>query len=147
MRPSTSGPETLRFDAPTSRSSVARRNASSASASSCSRRRCSTEIVERVELGGGARELVVERRQHLFLDLLHRDLHGRALLAGALELDVLRLADRHADELLLELGKQAAGAQLDDVVPLAAVLRQQIDDDGVALLGGPALDRRQLRDR
>src|SRR5712692_591161 len=62
-----------------------------------------TELVEGVELGGGARELVVELRQHLLLDLLHDrlDLH-RLCFAAPLELDLLRLAGAHSDQLFLE---------------------------------------------
>ena len=107
-----------------------------------------TELVDRVELGGGARELVVERRQHLLLDLLHRHLHRRpGFLAGTVELDVLRLAGRHPDQLLLELRQQPSRPELDDVVALAAVTRDEIDHDGVALLSRTILDRRQLGDR
>src|SRR5438445_562675 len=67
------------------------------------------QLVERVELGGRARKLVVQRWQHLLLDLLHRRLDaGRLLVARARELDVLGLARPHADELLLELRNQPA---------------------------------------
>src|SRR5215210_8799535 len=52
--------------------------------------------VERVELARGARQVVVEIRQQLLLELLHlnRRLRGRAV--GLLEVDLLRLARRGA---------------------------------------------------
>src|SRR5207247_2147663 len=65
------------------------------------------ELGESVELGGRARELVVELWEHLLLDLLHErtDL-DRLGLAGLLELDLPRLAGAHACQLLLELRDQ-----------------------------------------
>src|SRR5919204_5367926 len=105
------------------------------------------ELVERVELGCGHREVVVQRRQHLLLDLLHRRLDDPQLVVWQLEAKLAGLAHRHADQLLLELRNETARAELDDVVllPLAA-LADHVEDDGVAQLRGPILHRRQLRD-
>src|SRR5205807_1905298 len=65
------------------------------------------ELRKRVELGGGARELVVELGQHLLLDLLDRGLDAHRLVpARPLELEVLRLTRTHPDQLPLELGKE-----------------------------------------
>src|SRR6266516_867599 len=106
-----------------------------------------TELFERVELGGGASEAVVELRQHLLLDLLHDRLDlDRLRFAGCLELDLLRLAGIHPDELFLELRNQPARAELDDVVALAAVVGNEIDDHRVAERRGASLGRGQLRD-
>src|SRR6266851_1822517 len=66
-----------------------------------------SELVDGVELGGGARELVVELREHLLLDLFHDRMDlDRLRCAGLVELDLLRLAGAHACQLLLELRDQ-----------------------------------------
>ena len=73
------------------------------------------QLGERVEARGLGRELVVELRQALALDLADGDLERR-LLAGELlgvvvgerHLDGARLAREHADQLLLEPGNQPA---------------------------------------
>src|SRR5207249_1041915 len=99
------------------------------------------------ELARRLRELVVERWQDLLLDLLHRRRHGAHRVVGELERDLLRLARGDADEALLDLLDEAAGADLDDVVALRLpALGDEIDDDGVAVLHGAAVDRRELRD-
>src|SRR5919198_181308 len=104
------------------------------------------QVVERVELRGRTGELVVERRKHLFLDLLHNRLDLRRLRSiGALELNVSRLTARHADQLFLELRHQPPRPEFDDVVALAGVVREEIYDHRVAGLCGPILDRRQPR--
>ena len=52
------------------------------------------------------------------------------------------------DERLLDLGQQTPRTELDDVVALRlAVVRDEVDDDDVALARRTALDRRQLGDR
>ena len=68
------------------------------------------------------------------------------LFAGPVELDLLRLAGAHADELLLELGDEPAGTELDDVVTLTTtVVGDEVEDDRVPELGGTVFDRRELR--
>src|SRR5256886_3900483 len=58
-----------------------------------------SELVERVELGGGARELVIELGQHLLLDLLDDGLDlDRLRLAAWVQLHPLSLAPAPADE-------------------------------------------------
>src|SRR5919202_7767 len=76
------------------------------------------EVHERVEFGRGLGEVVVERRQHLLLDLLHRRLDVAEAVVGELEADLARLAGGHADQLLLELRNEATRPELDDVVLL-----------------------------
>ena len=106
------------------------------------------QLGERVELARGARQLVVERRQHLLLQLLERHLDLRLRPVGELVLDVGRLARRHADERLLELLDHAVEPELDHEVALrVAVGADEVDDEGVSCLGRPALDRDELRDR
>ena len=55
------------------------------------------KLVERVELARGARQLVVERRQHLLLELLDGELDRPGLVLGALEANLLALARGHPD--------------------------------------------------
>src|SRR4051794_295468 len=116
------------------------------------------QLLERVEAGLD-RQVVVERRKLLLLDLLHRD---RELGLAALEVvgavivgkgdgDRALLAGLRARELLLEARDQASRAELDHLVaPLAAGERlavQRADvvrHHEVAALGGP-LDRLELR--
>ena len=87
------------------------------------------QLGERVELARGARQLVVERRQHLLLDLLHRDRDGLLRAVRELELDLLRLAGAQADDALLDLLDDGAAAELDDVVaPRLALRRDEVDD-------------------
>src|SRR5581483_10693881 len=106
------------------------------------------QLGKRIELARGARQLVVDRRQDLLLQLLERDLDSGLLSVRELVLDALRLARRHADEGLLELFDHAAEPQFDDVVALGvAVGGDEVDDQRVARLGRPALDRYELRDR
>ena len=105
------------------------------------------QLGERVELARGARQLVVERRQHLLLDLLDLDrrLGGRAV--DGLELDLLRLAGGGAGQRALDLLDEPAGAELDHEVALAlAVLVERVDHQHVARVGGPVLDGGELGD-
>ena len=106
------------------------------------------QLGDRVELAGGARELVVELGQHLPLDLLDRDLDRRGRVVGELVGDGLRLAGRRADERRLDLLHEPAGAELDDRVALRlAVGRDDVDDERVALLRGAVLGGHELGDR
>ncbi len=93
------------------------------------------QLVERVELACGLRQLVVERRQHALLDLLDGD--GRRALRAVRELvgDLALLAGRQTAHTVLDLLDETLRAELDDVVALGgAVVRDEVDDDGVALL-------------
>ncbi len=115
---------------------------------------------ERVELADRGRELVVELRQHPLLHVLHGDVErGRLagdarvlVIRGQRQIDVALVARLHADQALLELGRQPAGAELDAVVGAGAVVERlavdralEVDDEEVALRRA-ALDRVQLCD-
>ena len=102
--------------------------------------------LERLELGHRARDVVVERRQHLLLDLLHRDGDPPLAPLAALVPKFPRLPRAHADDALLELLEQPARAELDDVVALrlAAAVVDEIDDDDVARLRRAPVDRNEL---
>src|SRR5919197_1927941 len=105
------------------------------------------QLGQRLELARRAREVVVERRKHLLLDLLDGGLDRRRRVVRELGLDRLRLADRHSDEPLLELVEEAALAQLDDVVALRlAPAADEVDDERVAIADRPVLDRDELGD-
>ena len=96
------------------------------------------QLGQGVELAGGARQVVVDRREDLLLHVLERDLDGCRLSVGELDAHLLGLARRHGEEALLDLLEHAAGADLDDVVALGlTVLLDEIDDDGVAGLYRP----------
>ena len=126
--PRRAGPDTSTFDASTSASSDgAPELASSTSASTCSRMRCldvGAQLVERVELAGRARELVVELRQHLLLDLLHDglDRHGLLRSPASSRVDLLRLARAHPDERLPRSRRTGAASRARRRSPLAAVV-------------------------
>src|SRR5215218_5740759 len=107
------------------------------------------QLVERVEAGLG-RELVVDRRQLLRLDLLdgHRELRVvagellRAVVIRERDLDGAFVARGRARELLLEAGHEPAGAELDHLVAaiaagerLAVERALVIHHDEVARLG------------
>ena len=105
------------------------------------------QLVQRLELARGARQLVVERRQHLLLDLLDGHGHRGRFAVGEPEGQRSTLAGLGADQTALDLADQAAGVELDDVVAaLLALFADEVDDKRVALLDRPALDRRQLGD-
>jgi hypothetical protein len=106
------------------------------------------QLLECVELARGARQLVVERRQDLLLDLLDLDRRRRGRAVGALELDLLGLARRGPGQRALDLLEESARAELDDEValPLAALV-QRVDHQHVACAGGSALYRSELSDR
>ena len=107
---------------------------------------------ERVELAVLGGEIVVEIRQHALLDLL--DLRGvgdglaaqllAAVVVGVGDLDADGVAGTAAAQLLVEAGQQPFRAELDHVVArarrgqaLAVDLSVEVDDQEVALLGGP----------
>ena len=118
------------------------------------------QLVQRVVAAGLDREVVVQLRQALLLDLLH--LHGeRGVLARELlgrvvvregELDGALLARGRARELLLEAGDQPAGAELHDLpAALAALEGRPVDrpdvvhdhEVAVARLAFDGLERRE----
>ena len=150
VRDSTSGPAGATFEAATSASTALARKAFSISASTASRSRCSMSArssLERVELACRAGELVVELRQHLLADLLDRDVDVRGRLVRELVGDALGLARGGADERRLDLLDEPAGAELDDRVALRLALgRDDVDDEGVALLRGPVAGGHELGD-
>ena len=106
------------------------------------------QLLQRVELGHVLGELVVDGGQLLDLDLVDLDVehHGLAgqlggVVLGEGDVDVLLLAGLHADELILEAGNEAAGADLQiKSLALAAVEGHalvkalEVDVGGVALL-------------
>ena len=108
------------------------------------------QLLQGVELGHVLGELIVQGGDFLDLDLVDLDVehHGLAgqlggVVLGEGDVDVLLLAGLHADELLLEAGDEAAGADLQiEVLALAAieghavVKALEIDVGGVALLDG-----------
>ena len=105
------------------------------------------QLGERVELAGGARELVVELRQHLLVDVLDRDRDRGAGLVGELVVDLLRLPDARADQRRLDLLDEPAGAELDDRVGLRLARGAlQVDDERVALLGRTVVGGHELGD-
>ncbi len=151
VRDSTSGPAGLTFDATTSASTAFALKASAISASSCSCRSAldlGAELGDRVELAGGARELVVQVGQQLPPDLLDRDLGRGGRVVGELVGDALRLAHRRADERGFHLFDESSRAELDDGVALClAVGRDDVDDEGVADLSRAFVGRHELCDR
>src|SRR4029450_10152738 len=101
-----------------------------------------------VELARGARQLVVERRQHLLLDLLDLDRRLLARAFGGLELDLLALARSGPGQRALDLLDESARAELDHEVALPfAVLVPGVAHTHVARARAPPLDRSELRDR
>ena len=104
------------------------------------------QLGERLELARGAREIVVERRQHLLLDLLHRRREGLGLPVRELERQLLRLPGAHPDEALLDLLDDRAAAELDDVVAPRLVLGNEVDDHRVVGPHRPPLDGDELGD-
>ena len=84
----------------------------------------------------------------MLLDLLED--HGGGALApvGELVRDLALLTRSKTAHGALDLLDEALGAELDDVVALRrAVLREQVDDNGVALGRRPPLDGHELADR
>ena len=111
------------------------------------------QLGEGVELGGLGGELVVEVGQHLGLDLVDGDLEVQLLLGGllgvvgVLGVEGELVAGGGAGELLVELGHDAAGADLvevgaghEPVEDLAVLAALDVDGDVVALGGGPLDD-------
>jgi len=87
------------------------------------------ELAEGLELARRAGEVVVERWEHLLLDLLDGRLDRRRRAVRELGLDRLRLPDRHPDEPGLELVEQPSLAELDDVVAVRlASAADEVDD-------------------
>src|SRR5690606_30032712 len=99
----------------------------------------------------GAREFVIDRRQHLLLDRLHGEVELRllarqlpgAVVIGELHRRGLVLALRHADERILEVGDGAAGADHHGHAGAAAALEflaidaaDEINQHTVVLLRG-----------
>ena len=72
------------------------------------------ELVQRRELGRCLRELVVHR-QDLLVQLLHVNRDSPLGSVGLCELDVLLGARLGSDQRLLDLGQEAARAELDDI--------------------------------
>ena len=92
------------------------------------------QLVERVELGRGARQLVVERRQHLLVQLLDRD--GGAAASSRRRAPSSRRSSRPTSRRMiaaLDLVDEPLAAELDDVVAVGAVLGDDVDDGDVAL--------------
>ena len=105
------------------------------------------QLGERVELARRARELVVELRQHLLVDVLDRDRDCGARLVGELVVDLLGLPHARADQRRLDLLDEPAGAELDDRVGLRLTGGAlQVDDERVALLGRTVVGGNELRD-
>jgi hypothetical protein len=103
--------------------------------------------LERVELRRGARELVVDGREHLLLQLLDGDVDRLARVVGELDLDRARVVGRGADEAALDLLEQAPRAELYDEVALDVPARlDHVDDDDVALARRAPVDGRELSD-
>ena len=105
------------------------------------------QLGERLELRRGAGEVVVERRQHLLLDLLDRGGEGLRRPVGELERHLLRLAGVHADEALLDLLHDRAAAEIDDVVAPRLVLGHEVDHHRVLGSDRPVVDGNELGDR
>ena len=105
------------------------------------------QLGDRVEFARRLRQVVVDRRQHLLLQLLQRHRDGAARLVGQLVGHLAGLARREPDDRALDLLDEPAGAELDDGVALTlAVRRDQVDHGRVALTGGPAVGRDELGD-
>ena len=105
------------------------------------------QLGQRVELARGARQLVVDLRQHLLVHVLDRDRHRGAGLVGELVVDLLRLPHARADQRRLDLLDEPAGAELDDGVRLRLARRAlQVDDERVARPGRAIVGRHELRD-
>ena len=114
--------------------------------------------VERVEVAAeGLRELVVEARKDLLLHLDELDVRGAALAAQGLhpvvvgepEGDVPLLADLHARDRLVDLGKDRPAAH-DELVPvgrrrIVPFGRESVVDDDEIAGCRRALDRAELR--
>ena len=103
---------------------------------------------DRVELAGRPRELVVDGREHLLVDLLHARRDPRLLPIRKPVVDLFLSAGLLTHEPLFDLGEQTLRAELDDVVALGlSVGRDEIDDDRVALTGRPAVGGGEIRNR
>ena len=150
VRTSTSGPSAFTPAACTSVSTAALRNCPSSSSGELLAQivlEVGAQLFERVELADLAREVVVERRQHLLVDLLHLRLDRARLAFGDRNLDGRALARAHADERALELRREASAAELDDVVASRVARHHEIEDEDVARLRRPSVDRREVGGR
>ena len=150
VRTSTTRPRASTFDAFTSSSTAAARNRPSISSLELLADLpddVGAQLVERVELGRGVRELVVERRQHLLVQLLERDeRRARGCRRRPRQATCVGVAGGEAANPVLELVDQALRAELDHVVALArALLGHDVDDRDVAVARGPPVDRRRAR--
>src|SRR5206468_13117546 len=105
------------------------------------------QLRERLELARALRQLVVERRENLLLQLLERDRRVRGGAVGLRQFDLLRLAGLGARERALELLDQVARAELDDQIALTlAGLVECVDHEDVARVRRAAVDRGELGD-
>ena len=105
------------------------------------------QLGERVELARRARQLVVDLRQHLLVDVLDGDRDGGVGLVGEVVRDLLRLPDARADEGRLDLLDEPPRPELDDRVRLRLARRAlQVDDERVALPGRTVVGRHELGD-
>src|SRR5262249_26437243 len=88
------------------------------------------ELVERVELGGRAGEVVVERRQDALAHPLDDDVRLAAAAVGQLVGDLAALTGREAAHTVLDLLDEPLRAELDDVVALRVpVAGFEVEDD------------------
>ena len=151
-RASTSGPATSTSVASTSASTAARAEGALdllLELLAQARLDVGAQLVERVELARGARELVVERRQHLLLDLLDaspRPSRSRPRRRGRSSISFVSPGDMPTSA-SLELVDEPAGAELDDVVALRLAGRSPTRSTTTVspCCGGPVLDRRRAR--
>ena len=92
------------------------------------------------------REVVVERRQHLLVQLLERDQRGARGAVAALPADLLGVARDEIANPLLDLLDEALRPELDDVVALArARIGLDVDDGDIAEARGAPVDLRPAR--
>ena len=104
------------------------------------------QLGERVELARSARQVVVDRRQHLLLHVVQHDLDARGRLVGQLVARPTSSRRRHAAERAPRSPRRAVRAELDDdVAARLARGSDDVDHDDVALTGRPAVDRRRAR--
>ena len=107
----------------------------------------SAKIGQGVELARGARQLVVDLRQHLLVHVLDGDRDGGGGVVRELVRHFLRLPHARTDESGLDLLHETTRPELDDGVRLRlSGGALQVDDERIARPGRPVVRGHELRD-
>ena len=114
--------------------------------------RCSmsaAQLGKRVELAGGAGELVVDRRQHLLVDVLDRHVHCRRTCRprARTRRAASRRRSRRRAPVRSRRSRRPDPSSTTVSDWLCAGLAGEVDDDRVALVRRPVVGGRQLGDR